>query len=169
MLGFFGMGRAPVPIVLGSLLIGWGLFGLAATDTLKPILRLPALFVPPSLAIAAAGALVTAKLFAELSARLLPRDETYALSREGLLGLTGRVVYPVTETTGRVHLYDQYHTLHVMSARVAPGAPSIDKGSEVIIASSGPANRYVMVEPLGFSTGKEPLPAALEMLEKREE
>jgi membrane protein implicated in regulation of membrane protease activity len=169
MLGFFGMGRAPLPIVLGSLLIGWGLFGLAATDMLRPLFRFPALFVPPSLAIAVAGALVTAKLFAELSARLLPRDETYALSREGLLGLTGRVVYPVTETTGRIHLYDQYHTLHVVSARVAPGAPSIDKGSEVIVASSGPADRYVVVEPLGFSTGKGPLPSTGELLEKQGE
>jgi membrane protein implicated in regulation of membrane protease activity len=153
LLGFFGVGRAPLPIVLGSLLIGWGFFGLAATETLRPLLRLPALFMLPALAIATAGALVTARLFAELSARLLPRDESYALARDGLLGLTGRVVYPVTETTGRIHIYDPYHTLHVASARLAPGSTALQNGAEVIVVSAGPGDRYLLVEPLGFSTG----------------
>jgi membrane protein implicated in regulation of membrane protease activity len=151
LLGFFGIGRAPLPIVLGSLMIGWGFFGLAATETLRSLLRLPALFVLPSMAIAAGGALATAKLFAELSARLMPKDETYAISREGLLGLTGKVIYPVSATGGRIHIYDQYHTLHVASARIAPGSPPIERGAEVIVASADPDNRYLIVEPLGFS------------------
>ena len=48
LLGFFGIGRAPLPLVIGSLLIGWGFFGLAATEALRPLLRLPALFALPS-------------------------------------------------------------------------------------------------------------------------
>jgi membrane protein implicated in regulation of membrane protease activity len=151
LLGFFGIGRAPLTIVLGSLMIGWGVFGLAATETLRSLLRLPALFVLPAMGIAAGGALVTAKLFAELSARLMPQDETYALTREGLLGLTGKVVYPVSETGGRIHIYDQYHTLHVAAARLAPGAPPLERGTEVVVASADPDNRYLIVEPLGFS------------------
>jgi membrane protein implicated in regulation of membrane protease activity len=155
LLGFFGVGRAPITIVIGSLLIGWGLFGFGATELLRPLLRYPALFVGPSLAAAAVGSLLSAKLIGEFAARVMPQDETYAISREGLVGLTGKVVYPVSETGGRVHVYDQFHTLHVASARVTPGAGPMEKGSEAIVVSIDPNNRYLVVEPLGFSLKNE--------------
>lgn len=158
LLGFFGLGRAPITIVASSLLLGWGLCGLGATELLRPILHYPALFVLPSLAVASAGGLVSAKLFGELAARLMPQDESYAISREGFLGLTGKVVYPVSETAGRVHIFDRFRTLHVASARVLPGQPPLAKGTEVIVASLDPDRGTLIVEPLGFSgaaiTGK---------------
>src|SRR5262249_44678697 len=143
-LGFFGIGRAPIPIVAGSMMIGWGLFGFGSVGWLEPILRFPALFVPPSLLIAFTGALLSAKLFGELAARLMPKDESYAITREGLLGLTGKVVYPVTETEGRVHVFDPFRTLHVLSARTPVGAEPIAKGTDVIIASMDADHRYVI-------------------------
>ena len=79
--------------------------------------------------VAAIGSLLTAKLFGELAARVMPRDESYALTRDALLGLTRKVVFPVSETTGRVHLYDEFHTLHVAPARVAPGSAPIGRGA----------------------------------------
>jgi hypothetical protein len=151
LLGFFGVGRAPITIVAGSLMIGWGLFGWGATELLRPVLRWPVLFIGPSLAAAAGGALLSAKLFAELSARLMPQDETCAIPREGLVGLTGKVVYPVSEIGGRVHVFDQFRTLHVEAARVDPGQPPIEKGTEVIVASMNPDQGYLIVEPLGFT------------------
>lgn len=155
LLGFIGIGRAPLTIVLGSLLIGWGLFGMAVTDFLQHGLHLPpVLFVAPSLAVAAVGALLFARLFGELAARLMPQDESYAIPREGLLGQTGKVVYPVSATGGRVHVYDQFRTLHVSFARAAPGQPAIEKGAEVIIASIDPDHGYLIVEPLGFSRSR---------------
>jgi hypothetical protein len=159
LLGFFGVGRAPITIVLGSLMIGWGLVGMAVTDTLRrDLLWPPALFVAPALAAAAAGSMAAAKLFAELSARLMPKDESCAIGREGLLGLTGRVVYPVTETGGRVHLFDQYRTLHVEPARVNAGQAPIAKGTEVIVASMDSDRNVLIVEPLGIqrsTTGRQ--------------
>jgi hypothetical protein len=154
LLGFFGVGRAPVTIVVGSLMIGWGFCGTVALELLRPILRFPALFVGPSALIAAAGALLCAKVFGELAARVMPEDESYAISREGLMGLTGKVVYAVTEDGGRIHVFDQFRTLHVTPARVAPGAAPIQKGTEVIVASMDPERRFVVVEPLGFSMEK---------------
>jgi membrane protein implicated in regulation of membrane protease activity len=163
LLGFFGVGRAPITIVLGSLLIGWGLVGMAVTDFLKHGLLLPpVLFVAPSLAAAAAGGLLCAKLIGEIAARLMPQDESCAIPREGLLGQTGKVVYPISETGGRVHVFDQFRTLHVESARVSPGHPSIEKGAEVIVASMDPEHGYLIVEPLGFARSAiSPQPAAV--------
>jgi membrane protein implicated in regulation of membrane protease activity len=151
LLGFFGIGRAPIPIVIGSLMIGWGLFGIAALQVLQPILHFPLLFVGPAMIVAAAGALLFAKLFGEIAERLMPKDESYAISREGLVGLTGKVVYAVSDSSGRVHVFDQFRTLHVASARVASGLPPIGKGTEVIVASMDLERGCVIVEPLGFS------------------
>jgi hypothetical protein len=150
MLGFFGVGRAPIPIVIGSLMIGWGLFGLGATELLRPVLREPVLFLGPTLIVASAGGVLTAKLFGELAARLVPADETCAIPREGLLGLQGQVVYPVSESGGRVHIYDRFRTLHTEPARVAPGQTAIEKGARVIVVSMDADRRYLIVEPLGF-------------------
>jgi membrane protein implicated in regulation of membrane protease activity len=152
LLGFLGVGRAPLTIVLAALLIGWGVGGIAANEALQPRLQAPARFIGLSLAIAAGSALVSAKLFAELAARFMPKDESYAVSQADLVGLTGTVIYPVSESTGRIHVRDRYRTLHVKPARVAPGAPPIAKSVEVIVASEDAQQRYVVVEPLEFTT-----------------
>jgi len=154
MLAFFGVGRAPVTLVIGSLMIGWGLFGVIALEILRPILRYPALFFLPAAAVALAGALICAKIFAEISARLMPQEGSAAIPSEGLMGLTGTVVYPVTEEGGRVHLFDAFRTLHVSPARIAPGHEPLAKGAEIIVAAMDPDHRYVIVEPLGFSARK---------------
>jgi hypothetical protein len=154
LLGFFGVGRAPITIVIGSMMIGWGFCGTVALEILRPMLGSPALFVGPSALVAGVGAMICAKVFGELAARVMPRDESYAISREGLLGLTGKVVYEVTESGGRVHVFDQFRTLHVTPARVAPGAAPLEKGTEVIVAAMDPQRRFLVVEPLGFSMEK---------------
>jgi membrane protein implicated in regulation of membrane protease activity len=147
---FLGVGRAPLSLVLGSLMLGWGLFGLAANEFLRPVLAAPARFIGPSLAVAAIGSLLTAKLFAEIAARVMPKDETYAIKREGLVGHTGTVIFPVTETGGRVHIRDQHRTLHQAAARVAQGHKAVPKGARVIVAAMHPEQEYLIVEPLGF-------------------
>jgi len=132
-------------------MLGWGVFGWLAVEVLRPSLHYPALFILPSAGIALAGALLSAKLLGELMARFMPQDETYAISTDGLMGLTGKVVYPVSETAGRVHVFDQFRTLHVTPARVRPGAEGLTRGTEIIVASLPPDRHYVIVEPLGFT------------------
>jgi membrane protein implicated in regulation of membrane protease activity len=154
LLGFFGFGRAPVMILVGSMMIGWGLCGLAALEALRPVLRLPALCIGPALLAGAAGSLLSARLFASLAARFGPQEHSAAIAREGLVGLTGTVVYAVTGEAGRVHIFDQFRTLHAEAARVVPGTPPIEKGTEVIVAAMDPDRRYLIVEPLGFTTGR---------------
>ena len=52
--------------------------------------------------------------------------------------------------TRRVHLFDQYRTLHVKPARVSPGQTPIGKGTEIIVASMDLERGTLIVEPLGF-------------------
>jgi membrane protein implicated in regulation of membrane protease activity len=156
MLGFFGVGRAPITIVVGSLMMGWGLFGLGATAVLKGLAPNSIAWIPVALAAAGAGALITAKVFGELTARLMPGDESFAISREDLIGLTGVVIYPVTETLGRVHVWDRNRTLHAESARLAdPGAP-LPRGAEVLLTGMDPTGRYILVRPTAAPAAGDP-------------
>src|SRR6266568_2752942 len=69
---------------------------------------------------------------------------------------------PVSETGGRVHVFDQFRTLHAEPARVTPGQAPIEKGTEVIVASMDPDHGYLIVEPLGFSrSALSPQPSAV--------
>src|SRR5688572_19826686 len=54
-LAFLGVGRAPLTLVCASLMIGWGLWGIVATEVLKPLLKAPAAFALPAMVAAAAG------------------------------------------------------------------------------------------------------------------
>ncbi len=129
-LSFFGVGRVPAPLVWGSALLGWGLFGFWGTQFWQRGLHVPGLFALPALATALAGAFVTEKATVEAASRFLPNDETYATDAVELCGLMGTVVFPVDEARGRVHIYDAHGTLHDMSARTAPNAPPVARGEK---------------------------------------
>lgn len=148
-LAFFGAGRVPGPFLWGSVLMGWGLFGFWATRFFEPALHVPALFVLPTMGCAVVGALGTAKFAAETGARLLPREESFAMETVELCGLTGTVAFPVDAMRGRVHVYDTHGTLHDVSARVTPGYPPILRGRRVLVSDFDAAHGFVVVEEIG--------------------
>jgi membrane protein implicated in regulation of membrane protease activity len=131
----------------------WGLFGVAALGVLRPLLGLPLLFVGPAVLVAAAGSFIATGLLARAAARLMPQDETSSVRRTELVGMTGKVVYPVGETGGRVHIFDHHRTLHSESARIPPGLAPIQKGTEVIVTALDPQRGTLIVEPLGLDAG----------------
>ncbi|HEX5322144.1 MAG TPA: hypothetical protein VFW40_00055 [Capsulimonadaceae bacterium] len=132
-LGLIGAQRAPLPIVLQSFFLIWGFCGFWANRVLIHTPDPSVLQVLPSLGIALVAGAFGARATAELVARVLPPDETAVLSREGLFGLTGKVTFPVTQTSGRIFVYDEYGTLHDESCRVAAGHPPIEKGNSAIV------------------------------------
>jgi len=145
-LTFFGFGRVPAPLVWGSALLGWGLFGFWATTLWESQLHLPIVFFLPALAMALAGAMVTEKVTVEAAARLLPPDESYATGTIDLCGLTGTVVFPTDAAHGRVHVYDAHGTLHDVSARSAPGQGQIARGRKVLVTDYDAVKDQVVVE-----------------------
>lgn len=125
----FGVGRAPLPIVLQLMALFWSVAGIEANkhflaDTLHPTLAQ----MGTPLAIAFWSALIGSRIGAELFGRFMPFEASAVVSREELYGLTGRVVFPVTETGGRIHLYDDNQTLHDERCRIAAGKFPLEKG-----------------------------------------
>lgn len=132
-MSLLGAGKAPLPIVLQSFFLFWGFFGFWADRVFIHAPDAGVFQAIPSLAIALVAGALGARGTAELVARVLPPDESAVLSREGLFGLTGEVTFPVTETAGRIFVYDEYGTLHDESCRVDAGQPAIEKGRKAIV------------------------------------
>lgn len=146
LLTFFGLGRVPAPLVWGSALLGWGVFGFWATQLWQNLLHTPGAFVLPALGVAIAGAAVTEKVTVETAARLLPRDESFATGTVDLCGLRGTVAFPVDEKRGRVHVYDVYGTMHDVPARSASGQGLIARGHAVRVTDYDAVTGQVIVE-----------------------
>jgi hypothetical protein len=146
LLGLLGFGRAPAPMVLEAFCIAWGLCGFWANEFL---LRTPTpslLQMLPSLGIALGGGIVGSRLAAELLSRVLPKEESFAVSQQDLFGLTGAVAFPVSEESGRIHIYDSFGTLHDEVCRVPTGHPPIEKGHRAIVVDMDTRGRLIVEE-----------------------
>jgi membrane protein implicated in regulation of membrane protease activity len=141
-----GVGRAPLPTVAEFFLICYGIAGFWANTVLLRSVHPGLLALLPSFAVAMVGGIVGSRFAAEVVGRLMPRDETSVVSNDALYGLTGRVVYAVGEANGRVHLYDEFGTLHDETCRIAPGRPTIAKGQTVRIVDRDAASGNLIVE-----------------------
>ena len=130
----FGIGRAPLPIIIEAFFLIWGLTGCLLNQVMLKGIASPGLLqVLPVIGIATGGALVGSRIAADLIGRVMPREESQVVSREGLFGLKGKVAFPVTETGGRIIIYDDHGSLHDETCRVASGQPPIARGRSALI------------------------------------
>jgi hypothetical protein len=142
-----GVDRAPLPMVVESFCICWGLMGCLANQWLLPHTPDPTLVqVLPSMGIALGGGLIGARGAAELIARLMPQDESQVVSRDDLFGLVGRVAFPVSDAGGRIHLYDEFGTLHDETCRIAPPHPPIAKGHRAMVMDRDAQGNLIVEE-----------------------
>lgn len=136
------------PLLLAQMffLIG-GIAGFWANRWLLPNTDVPT-FVQwlPCLGIAIFTGIIGARLAGEMITRLTPHDASSVLVRDGLIGLTGKVVFPITETTGRIHVYDEFGTLHVETCRLAPGQRLIDKDGFAFITDRDRSGHFLVEE-----------------------
>lgn len=124
-----------------------GLAGFWANRLLLPDNISPALTQwLPCLGIAVGVGVVGARLSAELIARLMPQDASSVIVRDGLIGLTGKAVFPITQTTGRIHVYDTFGTLHVETCRLAPGQTTIERGDFAFISDRDASGQFLVEE-----------------------
>lgn len=132
-LNLTGANRAPLAMILEAFLLIWGVVGLWAHQLMahaeQPSPRQIGLLV----SIALAGGVVGARVAAGLIGRFMPQDETLIVSRNELIGLTGTIVFAAGRTSGRIHVYDGFGTLHDEMCRVAPGHLTIEKGRQAIV------------------------------------
>lgn len=138
---FLGVGRAPMMMVLQVLLLLWGVIGTLLHLALGVTGPASLLWSAP---VTLCLSMVGTRSFAQLFARLFKPHETASLKRGQIVGRTGRVVFPVTEGEGTVHVRDQHGTLHRLRARAAHG--SLETGDEIIVLGYDPDQKVYRVD-----------------------
>lgn len=138
-IGFLGIGKVPLSILMMSYCFVWGGAGLAGVT----LLGIPRAWT--AVAIAAAAAVFITRHLAHGLARLIPSVETYHTPLATLVGLRGEVLYAVTNASGTVRVRDPQQNQRDVPCRVAPGAENIAAGSQVVLVRYDPTRKWFLV------------------------
>jgi membrane protein implicated in regulation of membrane protease activity len=124
-----------VPLLV-FILLALGLFSIAGF-LIQDAARLVMAPLPASIAALGAVAVSLPLLRASTRevARLIPQDETYAVSLSDLIGRVGQVVVgPLDQgLPGRVRVKDVHDNWHTVTASAAPDSPPLQKGARVLL------------------------------------
>jgi hypothetical protein len=149
LLGWLHLGRVPFLVLLVILLSAFGISGLFLQWLLLSFfsVSLPALITAlPALAVA----VWAARVFGGLFARILPKEESSAVSRDSLIGRVAVITSTSPATVGlasEARVKDAYeHTHYVL---VEPEAPyeRLDGGSEVLLVRRQDARFMAIPNP----------------------
>jgi hypothetical protein len=144
-LGWLHVGKVPVLIVFVIFLTLFGLLGLALQALIQ---GLTGSMLPAVLAVIPAfvGSLPGVRLTAGVLARVLPRDETDAVSRSSFIGRIA-TLGPATATRGepaQAKLRDQHGQAHYVLVEPDNDGDVLDAGSDVLLVRQGSAVYYAI-------------------------
>lgn len=148
LLGWLYVGKVPFLIVLIALLTSFGIAGLllqSLVQTLSGYL-LPSLLAAP---LALVGALPVSRGFTAGIARVMPRDETEAVSADSFIG---RVAIITTGTArhgaaAQARLNDQYGQAHYVMVEPEAADGVLPSGSEVLLIKKNGTRFLAIANP----------------------
>lgn len=150
-LSWLNLGRVPLFMLL---IIMLGLFA-AGGMVLQAIADRSIGLIPPWPASLAAGgfALLATRVASRAVARILPRDESYALSDQDLVGRVGTVTVGPLEAraVGKISVTDAHGNRHFPRARPAIAGEVIETGAKVLIVDLAGREYRVIRAPAGLA------------------
>ncbi len=145
LLGWLYIGKVPFLIVLISLLTSFGILGLIMQSLVQSLsgYLLPSLLAAP---LALAGALPASRGFTAGIARIMPRDETEAVSADSFIG---RVAVITTGTArhgsaAQARLNDHYGQAHYVMVEPDAADVVLPSGSEVLLIKKN-GTRFIAI------------------------
>ncbi len=153
-LSWLNLGRVPLLILLMILIGLFAVSGMFMQAFLASwISPLPAL---PASGIAGAFALVATGKVSRFIAKIMPRDETYALTDNELVGRVGTVTVGPLEShvVGKISIVDGHGNRHFPRARPANAGEAIEIGARVLIVSMKGREYRVIRAPDGLADEK---------------
>jgi hypothetical protein len=146
----------PILVLAVILLATFAVFGFAIQGLAAGILRpLPAIVAAP---LALVPSLPVTRWLSRGIAKVIPRDETNALSQADFIGLIGSVtIGPLDQgNPGAVRVKDRHDNIHTLRAQAAPGH-RIETGALVVIVdgSGGLFQAIPAPQELGAVDSKE--------------
>ncbi|MES2464773.1 MAG: hypothetical protein V4671_29770 [Armatimonadota bacterium] len=142
LLSLVGVGKAPLSLVTLCLLLLWAGAGLAG-NLLWGVDR-----IWISLLVAGMAALLGTPIVAVQFARLIPSVESHHVERNELIGCEGTTLYPVTDTSGTVRLYDRLRNLRQLDSRTYGATATIPQGTTVVVMEYDRQREVFLVAPL---------------------
>ena len=130
-LGFLGVGKAPIFLVLAACCYSWAFVGFASE-------RLFSLWLPSWLYmwLSFLATLILTVVLTRYMARGLGfffRTETYGITMKDLIGSEATTRIRVTEEFGTAELHDRFGTLQVVQCRIPAGNNIIPAGTKVTL------------------------------------
>jgi hypothetical protein len=126
-------GRLPLLILI---ILAFGVFSIEGF-LLQGIAHAAGTAIPVTIAAlaAAAGSIPVIRIASRGLARIIPRDETYAVSDDDFVGKVAMVsVGPLDQgLPGRVRLKDVFGNWHTVSARASSDSPALAVGTSVLL------------------------------------
>jgi len=155
LLGWFNIGRVPVLILFILFLFGFGMIGLIIQSVANNSAgRLLPGVIPSGAAFAAA--MIFVKFSGMALAKLIPKDETEAVSEDSFIGRVA-VITMGTAKSGKpaqARLRDQHGQVHYIMVEPDSEAYCFEAGSEVLPVRQSGAVFYAIPNPGGLLAGK---------------
>ncbi|MCM5559232.1 OB-fold-containig protein [Pleomorphomonas sp. JP5] len=149
-MSWLNAGGVPILVLAVLLISAFAVFGFALQAVAGSVFApLPSLAAGP---IALALAVPSTRWLSRGLAKIMPRDETSAVSQTGFVGLVGTVtIGPLDQgQPGVVRVKDSYDNIHTLRAQAAPGYV-IETGELVIIADGSDGLFQAIPAPKEFS------------------
>ncbi len=132
---FFWVNAGRVPLLI-FILLTLGIFSVEGFF-LQAIAHSLGMSVPPSIAAlaAAAATIPSVRVVSRGISRVIPRDETYAVSDADFVGLVATVtIGPLDQgLPGKVRLKDVFGNWHSVAARASPDSQALPVGASVLL------------------------------------
>ena len=142
-LGFLGVGKVPIGVILMTLAFVWAFIGWTSNELLSEFIPSPFGFVWMSVVAAGSAAVLATRFLARVFSRFMPGTASYATSERELVGRRGRARYAITENSGAVSVRDRYgNTLEIL-CRTQKG--EIPAGTPVVLMQYDEARRIYEV------------------------
>jgi hypothetical protein len=144
-LGWIGVGRMPLSLVILILMLSWGTLGLATLQITQGRRFETAVVI--AIGVAAVGSLLVTHLISSVLGRTVFATLNVSRRRHELLGSLGEALYPIDEKFGMVCGRDDRGELFQVACRVEPGQLPLAKGSAVQLIAYTAEDQMFCVVP----------------------
>ena len=153
-LGWLNVGRVPFMVLLASYLTMFAVIGWIGQWLASAVLGLlPAVVAAPA---AAFAALPPTRWISRIVGRLVPREETYAVSEEQFVGLIARITLGPVETDrpGKAKVADAHGNSHFVRVRASRKGKRFETGEEVLLVARDAGIFEVIAAPASLADSK---------------
>jgi len=148
MLSALGIGKVPLSILGFCWLMIFGFVGITLNAVWKGLFDSINILVIISAGIALFSSLTLTGFLAKLIAKVMPKSESYGETLSDFINREAEVRYTVTSSSGTITLYDKYHNLQTLVARLDPSCKdAIPPDTKVLILSYSSQDGEFLVIP----------------------